>query len=341
MWVVLSMPALAQNLENPDLQAQEDPSAVPNATPIAVRGWDYGDAAHGVAVDVAAAGVPIDCAALLVASPNGGHFARATGGVDSQNESISTLLTHLVVGVRYRVQFEASIVRHFGQSWGRWQVAFGAQVADADALELPTTDQAQQEWVVQSVEFVADSEAATLRFTAVSFGDGVTGSEALVGEEPCPYFSVPTATDLLIDGIRVIPDVDGDGAFDHTDLCPGHPNPDPLDADGDGLPDAVELTIGTDPCAIDTDGDGLTDGDELADGCDPFDEDSDDDGLYSDAEEVAEGTDCRDVRDPPIAFRPACEAGCDPEKSGTGSASVFLPLAFGLWRRGSRRRPPC
>ena len=43
------------------------------------------------------------------------------------------------------------------------------------------------------------------------------------------------------------------------------------DADGDGLDDADEQDLGTDPGAFDTDGDGAGDGDEVAAGTDPLD----------------------------------------------------------------------
>ena len=36
----------------------------------------------------------------------------------------------------------------------------------------------------------------------------------------------------------------------------------PGDSDGDGLEDAIEIELGTDPVDLDTDDDGLTDGDE-------------------------------------------------------------------------------
>lgn len=59
-----------------------------------------------------------------------------------------------------------------------------------------------------------------------------------------------------------------------------------VDTDNDGLTDAQEADIGTDPTVADTDGDGLTDGDEVNEyGTDPLKEDSDDDGL-TDGDEV-------------------------------------------------------
>lgn len=59
-----------------------------------------------------------------------------------------------------------------------------------------------------------------------------------------------------------------------------------VDSDDDGLSNAEEATLGTDPFAPDTDGDQLMDGDELSwHGSDPLDPDTDGDGL-TDGEEV-------------------------------------------------------
>ena len=63
-----------------------------------------------------------------------------------------------------------------------------------------------------------------------------------------------------------------------------------LDSDGDGLTDAEEVALGTDPNDADSDDDGLSDGEEVALGTDPNDPDSDGDGV-SDGEEVFLGTD--------------------------------------------------
>lgn len=60
------------------------------------------------------------------------------------------------------------------------------------------------------------------------------------------------------------------------------------DTDGDGLPNAAEPALGTNPYQADTDDDGLVDGAEVAAGTDPLVEDSDGDGLL-DGFEAASG----------------------------------------------------
>lgn len=62
-----------------------------------------------------------------------------------------------------------------------------------------------------------------------------------------------------------------------------------LDSDGDGLSDAEEATLGTDPTKSDTDNDGLTDGEEVnIYHTDPLNPDTDGDG-YLDGDEVRNG----------------------------------------------------
>ena len=61
------------------------------------------------------------------------------------------------------------------------------------------------------------------------------------------------------------------------------------DSDGDGVPDSVEQSNGTDPKNADSDGDGLSDGDEVKHGSDPNNVDTDGDGVPDD-EEATLGT---------------------------------------------------
>ena len=69
---------------------------------------------------------------------------------------------------------------------------------------------------------------------------------------------------------------------------------DDTDTDGDGLTDAEEADLGTDPDNVDSDGDGLSDYDEVNGNSDPLVVDTDGDG-YDDGDEVAEGTDPGDA----------------------------------------------
>lgn len=65
--------------------------------------------------------------------------------------------------------------------------------------------------------------------------------------------------------------------------------PPAVDSDNDGLTDAEELQLGTDPLNPDTDGDGLFDGEEVkVYHTNPLDKDTDKDG-YMDGEEVTNG----------------------------------------------------
>lgn len=63
-----------------------------------------------------------------------------------------------------------------------------------------------------------------------------------------------------------------------------------LDQDGDGLSDAIELSLGTDMTNVDSDGDGLTDFEESKVGTNPLRMDTDGDGI-PDGEEVSANTD--------------------------------------------------
>jgi hypothetical protein len=69
--------------------------------------------------------------------------------------------------------------------------------------------------------------------------------------------------------------------------------PDDVDSDGDGLSDAQEAALGTDPANPDTDEDGLLDGAEVTAATDPTLSDTDGDG-FGDNAEVANGTDPND-----------------------------------------------
>jgi hypothetical protein len=81
----------------------------------------------------------------------------------------------------------------------------------------------------------------------------------------------------------------GEAAARPTTKAPAKPAPGSEDGDKDGLTDAQEAKLGTDPNNYDTDGDDLPDGEEVKAGTDPFKTDTDGDGI-SDKDELTFGS---------------------------------------------------
>jgi hypothetical protein len=127
------------------------------------------------------------------------------------------------------------------------------------------------------------------------------GSELLNGTSPV---NGDTDGDGVADGVEVIllgtdpldRDTDGAGSCDIQELeyntDPLDPEDDyiALDADCDGIPDAEERSLGTDPNSWDSDLDGLSDGLEVELGSNPINWDTDGDGV-PDGEELDRRTD--------------------------------------------------
>lgn len=98
----------------------------------------------------------------------------------------------------------------------------------------------------------------------------------------------------------------------------------PIDTDGDGIPDSIELAFGTDPNNPDSDGDGIPDGMEDANRngtvddseTDPRLADTDGDG-YSDGDEVAAGTNPLDNQSFPL--------------TSDGDIPMMGPIGYAVW----------
>jgi hypothetical protein len=103
--------------------------------------------------------------------------------------------------------------------------------------------------------------------------------------------NTPTATNT-----PSVADSDGDGLLNAQELLIGT-DPNDADTDDDGLSDGQEVLIhGTDPLNPDTDGDGLSDADEVnTTNTDPLNPDSDGDGLSDGAEVNTHGTNPNDT----------------------------------------------
>lgn len=116
------------------------------------------------------------------------------------------------------------------------------------------------------------------RFTHAGVVPGLTGLD------PAMLVTPPTGA-----ATAVMPGGPVDAGYDLIDagLSPDQSQ----DTDGDGLTDAFEALVGSDPTNVDTDGDGLTDGYEaMVSATDPLSADTDGDGV-PDAQELDAGTD--------------------------------------------------
>ena len=108
---------------------------------------------------------------------------------------------------------------------------------------------------------------------------------------PTATTAVPTATAPAAEPTATLPVAEPTATAPVTEPAATTTAVADADSDGDGVTDASEAEINTDPAVADTDGDGLTDGEEvLVHGTAPLASDSDGDGIL-DADEVNQGTD--------------------------------------------------
>ena len=130
--------------------------------------------------------------------------------------------------------------------------------------------------------------------------DAIEGSGDVNGDSVMNFLDTDSDGDGTSDADEGTGDVDGDGIMNFLDGRNGGPVVSDDDADGDGLLDDEEATIGTDPSRIDSDGDGLSDRSEIpsvnaprdTDGdriIDALDDDDDNDTLLTADERAAAG----------------------------------------------------
>ena len=114
------------------------------------------------------------------------------------------------------------------------------------------------------------------------------------------------------------PDTDGDGFSDHDETVLFHTDPfEPDDdTDLDGLPDEVELRIGTSLDSGDTDGDGLGDLAEFVIGTNPTQPDTDGDGMNDGWEHRHAGAGFDPAVDNATDANPDNNIGADPDNDG-------------------------
>lgn len=144
------------------------------------------------------------------------------------------------------------------------------------------------------IDQAASTPGASAGTPSATGANGGIGAAAATGGTPeAGAGAVPTVAGD--DGT----DTDGDGLTDAQEAQLGS-DPNAIDTDGDGVDDYTEVvTYGTNPTAADTDGDSLPDGDEIYTyGTDPTSADTDGDGA-NDSDEINAGTDPFDASSKP------------------------------------------
>ena len=143
-------------------------------------------------------------------------------------------------------------------------------------LRIEGTDQTDHE-PGHDTDFDSERDGEPLSEAWKEFGGAIAGAGTILDLRLTFNDMLFSGEDIAIDDIRVT------GA---------------TDSDGDGLSDAEEASLGTNPFDADSDDDGLEDGEELdVYGTNPLDPDSDDDGR-ADGDEVVGGTNPLDGSDP-------------------------------------------
>lgn len=116
----------------------------------------------------------------------------------------------------------------------------------------------------EASDFIDRNDPNALGYGLKTYLAGEDGLDFTVTQtEACFTHNAPLNVPVYLGGNRVVL------AGNTLDLVNGGPCAPPVDTDGDGLTDAEELALGTDPLVSDTDGGGVNDGDEVANGTDP------------------------------------------------------------------------
>lgn len=168
------------------------------------------------------------------------------------------------------------------------------EVRATDALGHVQQTPSRHEWTLDTTPpdtllVSGPDEVVSESPVSIAFESDEPGATFICATEAEPL-GVPCTSPWLLHGLSLDDYLVTVTAVDRA----GNVDPEPLeiafrytdDLDGDGLPDAFETLLGTDPRNPDTDGDGLPDGLEVLTHTDPLDDDTDDDGLL-DGEEDA------------------------------------------------------
>lgn len=164
---------------------------------------------------------------------------------------------------------------HLDTKWGEFDYSFNSFFDWFWEIEPETTDDSDGDGLTDELE----SEIGTDINSADTDGDSLTDYEEYVITE-----TDPTVFDSVTEGVSDAEvDMDEDGLSNAVEVKIGT-DPREKDTDSDNLIDSDELTYGTDPLNPDTDGDTILDGDEEEIGFDPTKFDTDGNGV-SDGDE--------------------------------------------------------
>jgi len=277
--------------------------------------WDW--AAKLLAVDPAYASIPVayDRVSGAVTATLGDIAAQAPG---TYHESFHFVLNNKVVKDNrippWGMDYDESVTRNilpvpatqYGNPGGGGvfdhfdQLTLNPPV-NAESASIELLYQSTSWEYIQFLHLANDGQNPTLGSTGADLLD------AWLNTGMAAPFVMATAS-------WTTPDTDGDGITDPQDNCPSVPNPGQTDTDGDGEGDA---------CDTDDDNDGLTDAFEIGIGTDPLNGDSDGDTI-SDYDEVNYDGD-------PGSYTPGQDLNplaADTDGDGLGDAADPLPLTF-------------
>jgi hypothetical protein len=154
---------------------------------------------------------------------------------------------------------------------GQLQARYNVRVSNPVRLVLPAGGSGTYQFVVENTGRNTDSYSLL-----------ATSSEgwAQVGAVPASVMLAPGETTIISIDIMLPTVFNLDDADELTLMASSQSNPllvnsgtviTTVDSDADGLTDADEAALGTDPTLVDTDGDGYSDGIEVSAGTDPLD----------------------------------------------------------------------
>ncbi len=160
-------------------------------------------------------------------------------------------------------------------------------VSDGTAYQYPITENLEKRYFKISLTTNYGEYIESVPFIVTKTEEGYSVNFLDSDDDGIPdVFEIMIGTDINV------PDTDNDGLTDYQEVYITRTNPTKFDSvtegvsdadadsDSDGLSNAQEINLGTDPQLSDTDGDNLSDYDEInVYGTDPLKPDTDDDGL--------------------------------------------------------------